>query len=107
MTKTTLHGDDVDDLSGLAARILRARLTADGWQEVAAALTGLRSALGDGSDWDVLRALGAFDDLLSVRVRAELGTPPVENPPDDVVNLVHDVDTAVRKWLAGAPTSDH
>lgn len=106
MTKTPLHGDDVDDLSGLAARVLRARLTAAEWREVTAALARLRSVLADGSNQDVLRAAGAFDDLLSVRVRAEPGTPPVDDPPDDVVNLIHDVDTAVRKWLTSASTSD-
>ncbi|MFV2101853.1 MULTISPECIES: CATRA system-associated protein [Micromonospora] len=106
MTKTPLHREDVDDLSGLAARVLRARLTAAEWREVAAALTKLRSTLDDGSNQDVLRAAGAFDDLLSVRVRAEPGTPPVDDPPDDVVDLIHDVDTAVRAWLAGVPPND-
>lgn len=106
MTNTPLHGDDVDDLSGLAARILRARLTAAEWGEIATALAAFRSTLATGSRRDVLRAAGAFDDLLPVRVRAEPGTPPVEDPPDDVATLVHDVDTAVREWLSGAPVSD-
>ncbi|MEU4159925.1 hypothetical protein [Actinoplanes sp. NPDC026670] len=106
MTDTPLHSDDVDDLSGLAARILRARLSAAEWREVAEALAVLRSTLAAGPSRDVLRAAGTFDDLLPVRVRAEPGTPLVEDPPDDVVALVHDVDTAVREWLTDAPVSD-
>ena len=58
----------------------------------------------------LLGALGAvlaacddpFDDLLVVRVRAEPGSLPVEEPPDEVAHLVHDIDAAVTTRLSGA-----
>lgn len=99
-TDTLLHGDDAEDLLGLPDRVLQARLTSTEWGDVVAALTRLRSVLSGGSNREVLRAAGVFDDLMPVRVRAEPGTLPVESPSDDVAHLVYELDVAIRERLA-------
>lgn len=101
-TDAPLHVEDAEDLRGLADRVLRSRLTPSGWAEVRDALTALRDELASGSARDVSRALNPFDDLLVVRVRAEPGSLPVEEPPDEVAHLVHDVDAAVTTRLSGS-----
>lgn len=99
-TEPRLTGEDAEDLVGLPARVLRARLTASEWLQVTDALTALHRLLLTGSNREVLRAVGVFDDLVPVRVRAQPGGQPTQEPPDDIAHLVHDVEIATRTRVA-------
>jgi hypothetical protein len=105
-TDALLHGGDADDLRALPDRVTRSRLTADEWAEVAVALSTLRDKLIAGTDRQVLRATGVFDDLMGVRVRAEPGALAVDGPPDEIVHLVHEVELATNERLAGKQDDD-
>lgn len=100
-TDTPLPGDDAVDLLQLATRVRRAHLTRTEWNAVIDSLNALNSTLPAGSNREVLRAAGVFNDLMPVRVRTQPGTLPVESLPDDVVHLVHELDVAVRERFAG------
>ncbi|MBM7774072.1 hypothetical protein JOD54_004276 [Actinokineospora baliensis] len=90
-----LHDVDRDELRELAARIRRSRLTAGEWQQVTALLASLCGLLADGSPRAVRKAVGAFDDVLPVRVRSEPGGLALEGPPEVVGHLVHEVELTV------------
>ncbi|MGM1061364.1 hypothetical protein [Saccharothrix sp. Mg75] len=105
-TDALLHGENADDLRELRTRVRRSRLTVEEWAEVATTLVTLRDALRRGTAREVLRAMGVFDDLVGVRVRAEPGALPVDGPPDEVVHLVHEVELATDARLAGLPADD-
>lgn len=99
-TEPRLNGEDAEDLVGLPARVLRARLTASEWLDVTDALTTLHRLLLTGSNREVLRAVGTFDDLVPVRVRAQPGAQPTREPPDEIAHLVHDVEIATGTRVA-------
>lgn len=102
-TDGLLHDDDADELRALPGRVRLARLTAAEWREVAGALATLTTVLHGGSNREVLRTAGVFDDLVGIRVKADPGGLAVEGPPDEIVHLVHEVELAVTRRLAGAP----
>lgn len=102
-TDRLLHGDNADELRALPNRIRQARLTPLEWREAVDTLTVLDSALRTGSDREVLRAAGAFDDLVGIRVGSEPGGLALDGPPDEITHLVHEVELAVTERLTGAP----
>ena len=102
-TDGLLQDEDAGELRALPGRVRRARLTPAEWREVAGALTTLTAVLHRGSNREVLRAAGVFDDLDGIRVKADPGGLAVEGPPDEIVHLVHEVELVVTRRLAGAP----
>jgi hypothetical protein len=102
-TDRLLHGDNADELRALPGYIRRARLTAAEWREMAEALAALATTLRTGSDREVLRATGVFDDLVGVRVGSEPGGLAVEGPSDEITHLVHEVELVVSERLSDTP----
>ena len=99
-TDRLLHGDTADELRALPGYVLRARLTEAEWRAAAEALSALVTTLRAGSDREVLRAVGVFDDLGGVRVGSEPGGLAVEGPSDEITHLVHEVELAVSERLS-------
>ncbi|GAB3472513.1 hypothetical protein [Actinophytocola sediminis] len=103
MTRDRLLHDDADELRALPGRIRSARLTPAEWRGISAALAALTTALRTGSNREVVRAAGVFDDLVGVRVSAQPGGLATDGPPDEVTHLVHEVELAVTRRLTDTP----
>jgi hypothetical protein len=99
-TDRLLHGENADELRALPGYVRRARLTEAEWRAAADALSALATTLRVGSDREVLRAAGVFDDLVGVRVGSEPGGLAVEGPSDEITHLVHEVELAVSERLS-------